>query len=331
MLEKIQYIFTHHAVLSQELMWFCFGIAVVVLLFLDLCVFNRKNEIPSFVHTIWVCIAYIGAGLLFGFFVWYEEGSNKAMEYFTGFLVEKSLSMDNIFVMSIIFTSIGVPRIYQHRVLFWGILGAIIMRALLIGVGETLIKNFHWILYVFSAFLVYTGVKMALHSTKTEAENDEDNIKNSAIYRFVEKYFPVTHKIDGAHFVTCKDGKHYITPLFFALITIEVMDVVFALDSIPAIFLLTQDVFIVYTSNIFAILGLRALYFLLEAAVHRFVYLKQALSIVLIFIGLKIFLPKIGIELETWHSLTITFALLFGSIILSLFKERKTAGETPNV
>lgn len=248
------------------------------------------------------------------------------MEYFTGFLVEKSLSMDNIFVMSIIFTSIGVPRIYQHRVLFWGILGAIVMRALLIGVGEALIKNFHWVLYVFSAFLVYTGVKMALHSAKKETENDEDNIKNSAVYRFVEKYFPVTHEIDGPHFVTRKNGKHYITPLFFALITIELMDVVFALDSIPAIFLLTDDVFIVYTSNIFAILGLRALYFLLEAAVHRFVYLKQALSIVLIFIGLKIFLPKIGIELETWHSLTVTFSLLFGSIILSLFKEKKTAG-----
>ncbi len=331
MLEKIQYLFTHHVVLSQELMWVCFGIAVVVLLFLDLCVFNRKNEVPSFAHTLWVCIAYIGAGLLFGVFVWYEEGTNKAMEYFTGFLVEKSLSMDNIFVMSIIFTSIGVPRIYQHRVLFWGILGAIVMRALLIGVGEALIKNFHWVLYVFSAFLVYTGVKMALHSAKKETENDEDNIKNSAVYRFVEKYFPVTHEIDGPHFVTRKNGKHYITPLFFALITIELMDVVFALDSIPAIFLLTDDVFIVYTSNIFAILGLRALYFLLEAAVHRFVYLKQALSIVLIFIGLKIFLPKIGIELETWHSLTVTFSLLFGSIILSLFKEKKTAGDKAGV
>ena len=268
MLEKLQYLFTHHAVLSQELMWTCFGIAVIVLLFLDLCVFNRKNEVPSFAHTLWVCVAYIGAGLLFGVFVWYEEGTNKAMEYFTGFLVEKSLSMDNIFVMSIIFTSIGVPRIYQHRVLFWGILGAIVMRALLIGVGEALIKNFHWVLYIFSAFLIYTGVKMAMHSLKKDEHVDnEENIKNSAIYRFVEKYFPVTHEIDGPHFITKKaDGKHYITPLLFALITIELMDVVFALDSIPAIFLLTDDVFIVYTSNIFAILGLRALYFWLEAA-----------------------------------------------------------------
>ena len=324
MLEKLQYLFSHHMVLSQGLMWTCFGIAVVILLVLDLCVFNRKNEVPSFAHTLWVCVAYIGAGLLFGVFVWYEEGTTKAMEYFTGFLVEKSLSMDNIFVMSIIFTSIGVPRIYQHRVLFWGILGAIVMRALLIGVGEALISNFHWVLYLFSAFLIYTGTKMALESCKHDEEEDsEEKIKNSKIYKMVEKYFPVTHEIDGPHFITVKNGKKYITPLLFALITIELMDVVFALDSIPAIFLLTNDVFIVYTSNIFAILGLRALYFLLEAAVHRFVYLKHALSIVLIFIGIKIFLPKIGIDLQTWHSLAITFALLFGGIFFSLFKERE--------
>ncbi len=325
MLEKLQYLFTHHAVISQDLMWVCFGIAVVVLLFLDLFLFNRKNEVPSFAHTLWVCAAYIGAGLLFGVFVWYEEGTKKAMEYFTGFLVEKSLSMDNIFVMSVIFSSLGVPRIYQHRVLFWGILGAIVMRALMIGVGEVLIANFHWVLYIFSAFLIYTGTKMALDHSSDEEVEDEEKVKNSRIYKTVEKYFPVTHEIDGPHFITVKNGKHYITPLLFALITIELMDVVFALDSIPAIFLLTDDVFIVYTSNIFAILGLRALYFLLEAAVHKFVYLKHALSIVLIFIGAKIFLPWIGIELQTWHSLTVTFTLLLGSVMLSMLKDKKNA------
>lgn len=326
MFDNFEYSFTHHVVLSQGVMWTCFAIAVLVLLFLDLFVFNRKNEVPSFAHTLWVCVAYIGAGLLFGVFVWYEEGTSKAMEYFTGFLVEKSLSMDNIFVMSVIFTSIGVPRIYQHRVLFWGILGAIVMRALLIGVGDVLISNFHWVLYLFSAFLIYTGTKMILdHQQDEEEEDNEEKIKNSRIYKAIEKYLPVTHQIDGPHFVTLKNGKHCITPLLFALITIEIMDVIFALDSIPAIFLLTDDVFIVYTSNIFAILGLRALYFLLEAAVHRFVYLRHALSIVLIFIGAKIFLPFIGIELQTWHSLAITFALLFGGIFFSLFKESKQA------
>ncbi|MBR5599433.1 MAG: TerC family protein [Alphaproteobacteria bacterium] len=314
--------FTHHAVLSDELMWFFFGLAVIVLLALDLFCFNRKNEIPSFSHTLWVCVAYIGAGLLFGLFVWYEKGSSSAMDYYTGFLIEKSLSMDNIFVMSIIFTSVGVPRIYQHRVLFWGILGAVVMRALMISVGAAIISEFHWVLYLFSVFLIYTGAKMIKHSEEDD-ENSEENIKNSKIYKMVEKYFPVTHEIDGAHFITKKDGKKYVTPLLFALIIIELMDVIFAIDSIPAIFGITQDVFIVYTSNIFAILGLRALYFLLEAAVHRFVYLKAALAIVLIFIGVKILLPVFGIHLESWHSLIVTFGLLGGSIFLSLAKEKK--------
>ncbi len=324
MFEKLQYMFTHHAVLSDNMMWTFFGIAVVVLLALDLFCFNRKNEVPSFAHTLWVCVAYIGAGLLFGIFVWYEKGANAAMDYYTGFLIEKSLSMDNIFVMSIIFTCVGVPRIYQHRVLFWGILGAVVMRALMISVGAAIIAEFHWVLYIFSVFLIYTGAKMLKHGKKDE-DNKEENIKNGKIYKMVEKFFPVTYEIDGPHFITVKDGKKYITPLLFALITIELMDVIFAIDSIPAIFGITQDVFIVYTSNIFAILGLRALYFLLEAAVHRFVYLKTALAIVLIFIGVKILLPMFGIHLQSWHSLIVTFGLLFGSIIISLAKEKQNA------
>ncbi|MBQ8751450.1 MAG: TerC family protein [Alphaproteobacteria bacterium] len=317
--------FTHHAVLSEEMMWVFFGIAVIVLLALDLFWFNRKNEVPSFAHTLWVCVAYIGAGLLFGIFVWYEKGGDAAMDYYTGFLIEKSLSMDNIFVMSIIFTCVGVPRIYQHRVLFWGILGAVVMRALMISVGAAIISEFHWVLYIFSVFLIYTGAKMLNHGKEDEEEDKEENIKNSKIYKMVEKYFPVTHEVDGAHFITTKNGKKYITPLLFALIMIELMDVVFAIDSIPAIFGITQDVFIVYTSNIFAILGLRALYFLLEAAVNRFIYLKSALAIVLIFIGVKILLPIFGIHLQSWHSLTVTFGLLLGSIFLSLTKEKKEA------
>ena len=154
MLEKLQYMFTHHAVLSEEMMWVFFGIAVIVLLALDLFWFNRKNEVPSFAHTLWVCVAYIGAGLLFGIFVWYEKGGDAAMDYYTGFLIEKSLSMDNIFVMSIIFTCVGVPRIYQHRVLFWGILGAVVMRALMISVGAAIISEFHWVLYIFSVSIL---------------------------------------------------------------------------------------------------------------------------------------------------------------------------------
>lgn len=314
-MDKISDFFTNHAVLPESWMWVIFGIAVVVLLLWDLLFFNRKNEVPNFFHTLIVCVVYILAACVFGVFVIYEEGLDKGMLFFTGFLVEKSLSLDNIFIMSLIFSSLGVPRMYQHRVLFWGILGAVVMRALLIFLGEALISNFHWVLYVFSAFLVYTGIKMVL----PEGEEKQE-LKDSRLYRVLSKMFHVTHEIRGEHFFVKENGKHYITPLFFALIIIETMDVIFALDSIPAIFLITQDVFIVYTSNIFAILGLRALYFLLEAAVHKFVYLKQALSVILIFIGLKIFLPKIGIEIEAWHSLTITFSLLFAGIAFSLLK-----------
>lgn len=318
-MEKLQYLFGHHAVLSQDAMWGVFGVVVIALLFFDLFVFNRKNEVPNFMHTLVLCILYILAACLFGVFVIYEEGMDKGMDYFTGFLVEKSLSLDNIFIMSLVFASIGVPRQYQHRVLFWGILGAIVMRALLIYVGETLISNFHWVLYIFSAILVYTGVKMLMVKHEEEA-----NFEDSKVYKLVSKVFHVTGKIHGEHFFVKENGKHYITPLFFALLVIEIMDVIFALDSIPAIFLITQDVFIVYTSNIFAILGLRALYFLLEAVVHKFKYLKPALAIILVFIGLKIFVPVLfDFELEAWHSLLVTFSLLFGGIGVSIYKAKE--------
>lgn len=307
--------------LSQLWLWISFGVAVVVLLAADLFWFNRKNEEPHFWHTLWICIAYIAAALAFGAFVWIEDGADKGMDYFTGYLLEKSLSMDNIFVMSMIFSALGVPRIYQHRVLFWGILGALIMRGILIGVGDALVIRFHWILYLFSAFLIYTGFKMLF----TE-EEEQGNIKDTKIYKMLAKHFHVTHEIRGEHFFVKENGKHYITPLFFALLIIELMDVVFALDSIPAIFLVTTDVYVVYTSNIFAILGLRALYFLLAAIISKFAYLKPAISIILIFIGVKIFLPKFGITVQEWQSLAVTLGLLTGGILLSLIKKPKENG-----
>ena len=242
------------------------------------------------------------------------------VDYFTGYLLEKSLSMDNIFVMSMVFAALGVPSKYQHRVLFWGILGALVMRGLLIGIGDALVVRFHWILYLFSAFLIYTGGKMLI--MKKEEQVD---ISDSKIFQWVSKMFHVTHEIRGEHFFVKENGRHYITPLFFALVTIELMDVVFALDSIPAIFLVTTDVYVVYTSNIFAILGLRALYFLLAAIIDKFSYLKPAISIILIFIGFKIFLPKIGIEVAEWQSLAVTIGLLAGGILLSLIKKTNTA------
>ena len=317
-MEMLSSFFTPHETLSQFWLWTCFGVVVVLLLAADLFWFNRKNEEPHFWHTLWICIAYVVVALLFGVFVWIEDGADKGMDYFTGYLLEKSLSMDNIFVMSMIFTSLGVPKMYQHRVLFWGIMGALIMRGILIGIGDVLVVKFDWILYLFSAFLIYTGVKMFFMK-----ENETGDIRDSRIYKFLAKIFHVTHEIRGEHFFIKENGKHYITPLFFALLIIETMDVVFALDSIPAIFLVTTDVYVVYTSNIFAILGLRALYFLLAAIIDKFVYLKPAISIILIFIGAKIFLKDTAFEVHEWQSLAVTVSLLGGGIVLSLLKPKK--------
>ncbi len=317
-MEVLQHLSENHAILSAPWMWTIFGVIVLVLLYLDLFVFHRHAEEPKISGTLAACIFYIAIALIFGIFVIYERGWETGVLYYTGFLVEKSLSLDNIFVISVIFTSLKIERKYQHRVLFWGILGAIVMRGILIGVGDALVVNFHWILYLFSAFLIYTGIKMSLH--KADKEGD---IQDSRLYKFISKYFHVTKEIRGEHFFVKENGKHYITPLFFALLIIETMDIIFAFDSIPAIFLITQDVFVVYTSNIFAILGLRALYFLLAAAVNRFAYLKPALSVILIFIGSKIFLPYIGITISSMQSLAITFSLIGGGIIASLLKTRK--------
>ena len=319
-MQSINELFTHHAILSQNWMWTIFGISVIVLLFLDLFVFNRKNEEPHFWHTLWMCVFYVVIAIIFGIFVIYEEGTEKGMLYFTGYLLEKSLSLDNIFVMSVIFSTIGIPSKYQHRVLFWGILGALFMRGIMIFLGEALISRFHWVLYIFSLFLIYTGAKML-----SMKEGEEAPFKESRIYKLLSKFFHVTHELHEHHFMFKENGHWHITPLFFALIIIETMDVIFAFDSIPAIFLITQDVFVVYTSNIFAILGLRALYFLLAAIVNKFTYLKPALSIILIFIGCKIFLPHFGIEIAAWQSLSVTFVLLFGGIMLSVYKDSAKA------
>ena len=289
------------------------------MLFLDLCVFHRKSEEPTLSETFRLSAYYIIIALIFGLFIIYERGTSAGLLYYTGYLVEKSLSMDNIFVISLVFTSLKVPNRYQHRVLFWGVLGAIVMRAIMIFIGAELVSRFHWILYLFSVFLIYTGIKIFM------PEKEETPILERPLFKMIRRRFHVTHEIIGEHFFIHKGGKWMITPLFFALIIIEVMDIIFAIDSIPAIFLITQDTYIIYTSNIFAILGLRSLYFLLAVAVNRFAYLKQALSIILIFIGSKIFLPYIGIDITPLISLIITFSILFCGIWMSLYRTRSNA------
>lgn len=316
-MESLNFLLTQHSHLSTNWMWSIFITIIFILLFLDLCVFHRHAEEPKISETFKLSAYYIIIALIFGLFVIYERGMSAGMLYYTGYLVEKSLSIDNIFVISIVFSSLNVPAKYQHRVLFWGVLGAIIMRAIMIMLGAQLVSNFHWVLYIFSFFLIYTGAKMLM------MKEDGAALQEGKLFKFIQKRFNVTKQLHGEHFFVKQGHKHFITPLFFALIIIEIMDVIFAVDSIPAIFLITQDVFIIYTSNIFAILGLRSLYFLLAAAVNRFTYLKPALAIILIFIGGKIFTPYIGLEVEPIHSLIVTFSILAGGIIFSLIKTRK--------
>lgn len=318
-MESLNTLMSEHAVLSNTWLWISFAVIITVLLFLDLCVFHRHAEEPKIGETFRMSAYYIIIALIFGLFIIYERGASAGILYYTGYLVEKSLSMDNIFVISLVFTSLKIPGKYQHRVLFWGILGAIAMRAIMIFIGAELVAKFHWILYIFSLFLIYTGIKIFL------PEKEETPILERPLFKFIRRRFHVTHEIIGEHFFVRKGKLLMMTPLFFALIIIEIMDVIFAIDSIPAIFLITQDTYIVYTSNIFAILGLRALYFLLAAAVNRFAYLKQALAFILVFIGSKIFLPYAGIEVTPVYSLIITFSILFFGIAASLYKTRKPA------
>ena len=302
--------------------WLLFIAIVITLLAFDLGVLHKDDHEIEVRESLFLSAGYISVALLFGGWVWWYLGSTSGMEYFTGFLIEKSLSMDNVFVIAMIFSYLAIPRLYQHRVLFWGILGVIVLRAIMIGLGATLVTQFSWILYVFGVFLVITGIKMWIMADHTP------DIANNAILKFLRKRMRVTPQVEGnAFFVSKPDavsGKtvRWATPLFLALVMVEIIDLVFAVDSVPAIFAITNDPFIVYTSNIFAILGLRALYFALAAMVHRFKYLKYALALVLVFIGTKIFLVGIIGKIPPVFSLSVTFGLIAGGVLVSLWKTR---------
>lgn len=315
--------------LDQPLwMWGAFLAVVIVLLAFDLGVLHRKNAEISIPHSLKLSLFYITIGLLFGGFVWHQLGADAAQEYYTGFIIEKTLSLDNIFVISLVFSYFQIPRMYQYRVLFWGVLGVILLRGLLIGIGAEIVHDFEWVLYLFAAFLIFTGFKML----KDAEENDD--ISDNIVIRIVKRRMRVTEKLYDSHFfvrmndaVTGK-AQTYATPLFMSLVVVEFVDLIFALDSVPAIFAITTNEYIVYTSNIFAILGLRALYFALAAMLHRFAYLKYSLSAVLIFIGGKVMLPLFGIEkIPSGISLGITVALLAAGVIYSLAKTKVPPAE----
>ncbi|HOX45679.1 MAG TPA: TerC family protein [Myxococcota bacterium] len=295
-------------------LWAGFWAIIIALLALDLAVFNRHaHKVSIRAAAIWSAV-WIGISLLFCGGVWWLLGAEPAMQFLAGYLVEKSLSVDNLFVFLVIFTYFGVEAKYQHRVLYWGVLGAIILRTLMIVAGAALVARFNWLLYIFGAFLIYTGVKLAV--SKGEAV---DPGKNLAV-RVARKLFSVTPQFHGEHFFVKLDGKRLATPMFVVLVTVELSDVMFAVDSIPAIFGITQDAFILLTSNIFAIMGLRALYFLLAGIMDRFHYLKLGLSVVLAFIGVKMLIAE-WVHIPTPVSLGIVFGILTGAVLISFLRK----------
>ncbi len=317
-----------HDFLGQDLwLWLMFIAIVIALLVFDLGVLNKKDHEIEVKESLWLSAGYIGVALLFGAWVWWYLGATSGMQFYTGFLIEKSLAMDNVFVIALIFSYFAIPRIYQHRVLFWGILGVIVLRAIMIGLGAALVSEFGWVLYLFGAFLILTGIKMLWM-----IDNMPD-IGNNPLLNLMRRRMRVTDQVHGNQFFVrlpasdAPDAKSVLwaTPLFFALVLVEFADIIFAVDSVPAIFAITTDPFIVYTSNIFAILGLRALYFALAAVIHRFKYLKYALAVILVFIGGKIFWNQIYGKLDPWISLSVTFSLLAIGIVYSLYKTRGEA------
>lgn len=306
-------------------MWALFLSLVLGLLILDLGVLHKESKEIGVKESMWMSAFYIAMGLAFGGWIWFQSGQQPAIEYLTGFVVEKSLAMDNIFIIAMIFSYFAIPRQYQHRVLLYGILGVIVLRGIMIAGGAAIVENFHWVLYLFAAFLLFTGIKMLISS-----DHSEEDIGNNAVLKFLRRRLPVTQGLRGESFIVReKDGtgrlKTFVTPLFLALIMVELADLVFAVDSIPAIFAITTDPFLVYTSNIFAILGLRALYFALAALMHRFAYLKYSLAAVLIFVGSKIFVADmLGIaKIPPSISLGVTISILAAGILGSLWATRK--------
>ncbi len=268
-------------------LWIGFTAIVLVLLILDLGVFHREaREVSRKEAGVW-SLVWIGLSLVFNAGIYYTSGSEPALEFLAGYLIEKSLSVDNIFVFLLIFSYFSVPLAYQHRILFWGILGALVMRGIFIAVGATLLHYFHWVMYLFGAFLIFTGIRIAV-SDETESDPED----NPAI-RLLRRVLPVTDKYEGQHFFVRHQGQLFATPLLVVLISVESTDLIFAIDSIPAIFAVTDDPFIVYTSNVLAILGLRALYFLVAGVLDLFVYLRYGLGVVLSFVGIKMVLVDV--------------------------------------
>ncbi|MFA0747867.1 TerC family protein [Fervidibacter sp.] len=304
--------------------WGVFLLVVIAMLMVDLGVFHRKAHVLSMREaTIW-SIVWVVVALVFNAIVWVWLGHQKALEFFTGYLVEKALSADNIFVFAVLFNYFAVPPEYRHRVLFWGVLGAIVFRLTFILAGTALLKKFHWVVYIFGIIVIVSGIKLLMR------KDEEIDPERNPVLRLARRFLPITPNYHGQKFFVRLNGKFMATPLALVLLVVESTDIVFAIDSIPAIFAITRDPFIVFTSNVCAILGLRALYFLLEGMIRLFQYLDEGLAVILVFIGIKMLVSEFY-KIPTWVALGFVAAVLAITIALSLMAERREqvrAGKT---
>ncbi len=301
-------------------LWIGFNVFVLVMLALDLGVFHRKTHVVTLRESITWTVVWVVMAMLFNLGIAHFMGNEKGLEFFTGYVIEKSLSVDNVFVFALLFSYFAVPALYQHKVLFWGIFGALVMRAIMIALGAKLIAEFAWIIYVFGAFLVLTGVKMIVK------REQEIHPEKNPVVRFFKRFIPSTSDFRGDKFFVREKGVLMATPLFVVLILVEFSDLIFAVDSIPAIFAVTKDPFIVYTSNVFAILGLRSLYFALAGVLDKFHYLKVGLGFVLSFVGVKMLLAHSPWKIDTHVSLGVIIVVLAASVVASLVWPKKSDG-----
>jgi tellurite resistance protein TerC len=308
--------------IGSPIYWIGFLVFVLAMLALDLGVFHRQAHVVKVKEALGWSLAWIFLAACFGGLVYYSFGSERALEFAAGYVIEKALSVDNLFVFVVLFGAFKVPPVSQHRVLFWGVLGALVMRAVFIAAGTVLLERFHWLIYLFGAFLLYTAFKLA----REKPEEEQASPLDSAAYKAVRRFLPTSDTADGEKFFTVKNGKRLATPLFVVLVLVEITDLIFAVDSIPAVFAVTTDPFIVFTSNVFAILGLRSLYFVLADFVHRFHYLKPALAIVLGFVGVKMLLMGVY-KIPIVVSLAIICGVLVGAIWLSARREKRLQRE----
>jgi tellurite resistance protein TerC len=307
---------------NELLLWIGFNLFVLAMLALDLGVFHRQAHEVKIKEALWWSAVWIALAMLFNAGIYLFRGEEAALEFLTGYLLEKALSVDNIFVFIMIFAYFRVPALYQHKVLFWGILGALVMRAIFIATGITLLQHFHWVIYIFGAFLILTGIKLAVQQDK------EVHPEKNPVLKLFRRFMPVTKNFEGDKFAVKRDGRRFATPLLVVLLMVETTDVVFALDSIPAILAITTDPFIVYTSNVFAILGLRALYFALAGAMQMFHYLSYGLAAILVFVGVKMMIMDFY-KLPIGISLGVVAGILAVAVILSLVRPRRNTGAAP--